>query len=70
MKRTRQATSMMEPEIYRLIQTVEPNVSVYLYELACADLIRRGTLTIEKLMEIQDGTLAPEPSTPLASAEV
>lgn len=53
MRRTKQAVSNFEPEVYRLMQEVEPNISWYLYELACADLLKRGKLTMKQWMATQ-----------------
>jgi len=52
MKRIRAATCMMEPDIYELMRNNEPNMSGYMHDLVCADLIRRKLLTIQEMNDI------------------
>lgn len=74
MRRTRQVTSMFSPEIYRLLEELEPNISWYIYELTCLDLMRRGKLTMQQWMELQNNnepaTATPTTSTPAPSDQV
>lgn len=53
MRRSKPATVLFDPEIYKLMEKAESNISTYLYELACTDLIRRGLLSMEKWNEIR-----------------
>lgn len=53
MRRTKQVTSLFVPEVYKVMEEAEDNISWYLYELACADLLRRGKLTMQQWMDAQ-----------------
>lgn len=53
MRRSRQVYSMFPPEIYTILKQEEPNVSLYIFDLVCANLIARGKLTTKKLLEVK-----------------
>lgn len=56
MKRTRQVYCLLEPEIYEILKLEEENVSLYIHDVICVDLIKRGKLSTKRLVELRTDT--------------
>lgn len=67
MRRTKQLYSMFEPEIAQILKETEPNISLYVHDLVCSDLIKRGKLTTKRLLELQ---VDAEPDNPAPQVQV